>query len=236
MAVRNLGKLEMLSIEAYKTSKRNLDSSGRVGVFKAMFNPESITQSHEIQYGGNQAIGTSGKQLRYAKNKSTDMGLALVLDGTGVADTGGFDPTTSVHDRVEAFLGLAFNMNGDIHEPNYLVVKWGGIHFNCRLGNLNVRYTHFNREGTALRAELDLRLIGDDDAKDLQKKERKSSPDLTHSRIVRAGDTLPLLAKEIYGSSAYYLWVAQQNGLDEIRRLTPGQRLVFPPLEPKAGP
>jgi len=60
--------------------------------------------------------------------------------------------------------------------------------------------------------------------------EAKSSPDLTHSRIVKNGDTLPLLSKEIYGSSSHYLWIAQQNQLDDFRNLTPGHRLFFPPL------
>jgi nucleoid-associated protein YgaU len=61
--------------------------------------------------------------------------------------------------------------------------------------------------------------------------ENKSSPDLTHVRVVKAGDTLPLLTKAIYGSSRDYLRVAEHNGLDNFRDLTPGRRLVFPPLE-----
>ena len=62
-------------------------------------------------------------------------------------------------------------------------------------------------------------------------KENKTSPDLSHSRIVKSGDTLPLLSKEIYGSAVHYLRVAQANGLDNFRSLTPGQQIVFPPLE-----
>ena len=148
-------------------------------------------------------------------------------------------PTKTVASRVNDFLKLAFRMNGDIHEPNYLKVSWGDLWgesaYNCWLGSVDINYSNFDRDGSPLRATLDVNLISDETAEDLKKKERKSSPDLSHVRIVKAGDTLPLLAKEIYGSSAYLLWVAQANGLDEIRRLTPGQRLVFPPLETKAG-
>jgi nucleoid-associated protein YgaU len=53
---------------------------------------------------------------------------------------------------------------------------------------------------------------------------------LTHSRIVKSGDTLPLLSKEIYGNSAYYLQLAQANNLDDFRNLQPGQEIFFPPL------
>ena len=57
------------------------------------------------------------------------------------------------------------------------------------------------------------------------------SPDLTHIRTVQSGDTLPLLAKAMYGSSRYYLVVAEANGLDDFRNLKPGTKLFFPPLE-----
>ncbi len=138
-----------------------------------------------------------------------------------------------VSERVEELLDLTFRMNGDIHEPNYLKVIWGSLsdlNFPCRLSNININYTSFDRSGHALRAELDLSLISDEDATKRMSKENKRSPDLTHSRIVMAGDTLPLLAKQIYGSSAHYLWVAQFNQLDDFRNLTLGQQLYFPPL------
>jgi len=47
---------------------------------------------------------------------------------------------------------------------------------------------------------------------------------------VRSGDTLPMLSKEVYGSPNHYLRLAQVNQLDDFRNLTPGQRIVFPPL------
>jgi nucleoid-associated protein YgaU len=47
---------------------------------------------------------------------------------------------------------------------------------------------------------------------------------------VKSGDTLPLLAKEIYGSSRYYLRLAQVNHIDDFRNLQPGQEIIFPPL------
>ena len=65
--------------------------------------------------------------------------------------------------RIEDFLKLAFYMNGDTHEPNYLRVSWGDLNFSCRLSSVNINYTSFDRQGNALRAELDLQLISDED-------------------------------------------------------------------------
>ena len=62
-------------------------------------------------------------------------------------------------------------------------------------------------------------------------KENKSSPDLTHTRIVKAGDTLPLMCERIYGEAHRYAQVAKINGLANFRKLTPGQKILFPPIE-----
>ena len=100
------------------------------------------------------------------------------------------------------------------------------------MNSVDIKYTLFDRNGEPTAAELDIALKGD------MSKEREnlvnnfSSPDLTHVRIVKSGDTLPLLCQQIYGDSSYYPTVAQANGLDNFRNLhlQLGQKLYFPPL------
>lgn len=235
MKLSNLFKLEMLKIVAYGDRRRGL--ADKIGTFEAMFNPETITQKYEIKYAKPQGIGSSGNTQTFTKVAPPELNLHLVLDGSGTTEMGLTQllPSPGVPERVKAFLDLTHAMNSALHEPNFLVVQWGDIHFNCRLASVDVSYTNFNREGKPIRATLEVKLISDETADDLQKMDRKSSPDVSHSRVVKAGDTLPLLAKEIYGSSSWHLWVAQANGLDDIRRLTPGQRLSFPPLPGQGG-
>jgi nucleoid-associated protein YgaU len=61
--------------------------------------------------------------------------------------------------------------------------------------------------------------------------ENNSSPDLTHVREVKKGDTLPLMTFRIYGDSKYYLEVAKANNITNFRKLEVGQRIFFPPIE-----
>jgi nucleoid-associated protein YgaU len=224
-------KLAKLKIEAYNSRRRR--TGDLVGTFVAMFNPASFSQGYEIKYGSGQGYNSTNKKVDYARSKPSELTLKLLLDGTGVDELAASDATggQKVSDRVKKFLDLTFRMNGKIHEPNYLVVKWGDLIFSCRLQSVGITYTNFNRDGTALRAELEISLISDIEVKKRTREEGKSSPDLTHRRIVRLGDTLPLLTKEVYGSSANYLLVAQANGLDDFRNLTPGQELVFPAFQ-----
>ena len=230
--LENLYKLEKLKIEAFTDVERKKPVSREP--FEAMFNPESFNRKFGIDYGKDQGLNTSSKKMIYSRTEPEEFKIKLTLDGTGVNETKASQSapgkTKKVSERVEELLDLTFRMNGDIHEPNYLKVTWGDLDFDCRLSNINVNYTNFDRSGNALRAELELSLISDEDPNKRKSKEKKSSPDLTHSRIVMAGDTLPLLTQKIYGSSAHYLWVAQFNQLDDFRNLTLGQRLYFPPL------
>ncbi len=230
----SIQKLKKLTVKAYSSSRR---SGMPLGTFEAMYNPESFSQTYEISYGKNQGFDSSSRPANYARSKPSELKLKLILDGTGVHEIGlsSLGLRKTVSQRVKDFIDLTFRMNGQIHEPNYLVVEWGGqadggLIFSCRLGSVQVTYTSFDRDGSPLRAELDITLIADQDVKARMKKENKSSPDLTHSRIVKSGDTLPLLTREVYGTPDYYLRVAQVNNLDDFRNLTPGQEIIFPPL------
>jgi nucleoid-associated protein YgaU len=57
-----------------------------------------------------------------------------------------------------------------------------------------------------------------------------SSPDLTHIRTVKVGDTLPAMCQAIYKDSSYYIKVARFNNLINFRKLEPGTEITFPPV------
>lgn len=220
-------RLEKLKITAYEDRKRG----SRSGEFSVMFNPETIAVRHENRLGSLQGAGTTGGNQEYAYSRPGTLNLDLVFDGTGVTEF--LDTLPSVSERVRKFLDLCFRMDGKIHEPKYLKIQWGAgelANFECRLKSVDIQYTMFDRNGDPLRATLKSVFVADMDTAKRIALEKKSSPDLSHARIVKAGDTLPLLSKEIYGSSRYYLRIAQVNGLEDFRNLTPGQRILFPPL------
>ena len=240
MPILDIGKLAKLRIKAYK----DLDRKDLLGSFEALYNPTSIAQKYEIAYGKKQSIASTGINAKYMWSKPRELKLELILDGTNVQNMGItlLKPQKTVTERVNEFLDLTYRMTGSRHEPSYLTVEWGELdwgeqykanRFSCRLAGVNITYTSFNRDGSPLRAKLDVDLISDIEVNKRIREEKKSSPDLTHRRTVRSGDTLPLLTKEIYGTSKYYLLIAQINHLDNFRDLIPGQELLFPPLNKK---
>lgn len=239
MSLINLFKLEKMHIEAYKKVERGFADKASPSKLELMFNPASFDEEHAVAYEAEtrRAINSSAKPAKYAYSPPVKLKLVFVLDDTGVNYYFKLQHlfAASVRKQIETFKKLCWSMDGDTHEPHFLILRWGKFAFNCRLEKLGITYKLFDKAGDPLRAELAVEFIKDESAATIARAEGKNSPDLTHVRIVKSGDTLPLLCKEIYGSSSHYLQVARDNGLDDFRSLTPGQQLSFPPLRDDAG-
>lgn len=217
------GMLERLVIEAYEAP----DYSGAVfATFEAFVNPAEITTSYEIEYDSAQGSGTTASRMDFKKVKPGDLTLSFFLDGTG-ADGRSEDVQT----RIELFQKVT-GYNGNIHRPNYLIVKWGTLPVTrCVLKSASIAYKLFTPAGVPLRAVIAAVFTDNSDDQTREALAQNKSADLTHVRIVKAGDTLPALCDAIYGDPFLYLEVAEANGLDNFRSLAPGTRVFFPPLE-----
>jgi hypothetical protein len=233
--VLQLFKLEKLEFKVFKDRERTKPVVPNSD-FRVMFNPESYSQSYENVFNALQGINTSSNKARYSLSKPSDLKLKLIFDGSGVTEYGLsklLGAGKPVPKMVQEFLESTAEMDGNIHEPHYLTIAWGDLNFKCRLKTVTVNYTLFDNSGIPLRAELDTAFVADIDDKTRLKKENKNSPDLTHWRIVKAHDTLPLMCEQIYGSADYVIKVARANKLNDFRNLVPGQQLFFPPIQGK---
>lgn len=238
MALQDRFKLEKLKIKAYSDSERRSE----LYTHTVMFNPASFSIQYNNAFHRFQGINTSGRAANYSYTGPTEITLDLILDGTDVTffRVGVFDHRPylfghkDVSNATSQFLQYFFEVNGETHRPNFLKIVWGEgplKDFYCCLQAVDITYTAFNRKGDPLRATLKTTFVEDIAPGRERKLVGRSSPDLSHTRVVKSGDTLPLLCKAIYGSPEYYLRVAQANNLHNFRDLTPGQELIFPPLE-----
>ena len=217
------GTLERLVIKAYEKP----DYSGApVGTFEAYVNPNEITLSYEVEYDAAQGAGTTGSRMNFKSMKPGDLSLTFFIDGTGANGR-----PIDVQQRVEEFQTVT-GYNGKIHRPNYLKVVWGTLQVKrCVLKSASIAYKLFKADGIPLRAVITSTFTDNSDDQTRVALAQDESPDLTHVRLVKAGDTLPGLCTEIYGDPLRYLQVAEANGLDNFRHLEAGTRIVFPPLE-----
>ena len=219
------GTLERLLILAYESP----DYSGSpVGQFEAYVNPNEITLAYEMEYDSAQGAGTTNSRMEFKKVKPGDLSLTFFLDGTGANGR-----PAEVQKLVQSFQETT-GYNGRIHRPNYLKVMWGKLQVRrCVLKQASIAYKLFKPSGIPLRAVITATFTDNSDDRTRVALAQDESADLTHVRLVKAGDTLPALCQQIYGDPHLYVQVAAANGLDDFRRLAPGSRVVFPPLREK---
>jgi hypothetical protein len=227
------GKLEKMLILAFETSEEAEDGGKTEAQdsFEALINPETYTLSYKVKTADEQGQGTSGAQSRFEYTMPEELTFEFLFDNTGIID--GKAKKEGVFDDVNHFRELLTKYQGSSHEPYHLKLIWGNLIFKGRAIELDITYKLFNPDGQPIRAVARTKFKGSIEEKKRAAQENKSSPDLTHQRKVKAGDTLPLMCYRIYGDPSYYLDVAKLNDLENFRALLPGTDIHFPPIDKK---
>jgi LysM repeat protein len=219
----NVSKLKIFS---YPDANRK-SSDGNMEV---LVNPESYSQKITVKFSEKQAPGTTAKLPKFSKIEPQKLDFELLFDSTGVIN-GVKDETNGVESELAKFKKLVLEYKGDKHRPRFLSIYWGTLKFDCCLETLDITYKLFRADGLPLRALAKVGFIGIMDDTKRVSKENSQSPDLTHVRTVKEGDTLPLLSFQVYGDPKYYIEVAHANRLNDFRNLKTGQKIKFPPIE-----
>jgi len=201
------------------------------GEIIAFINPSTYKRNFKTIYEKSTEVGTNKSTQIFKRIGESDLNLSFFVDGTGVVPLG--KRYADVDAYIATFTDLVYSFKGNIHRPYYLLVTWGALKFTGICSSLDVTYNLFTPDGKALRATIDVVLTESIDYKTKAKEAAKSSPDLTHMRVVKAGDTLPLMTYSIYGDSSYYVEVAKRNNLSSFNAIKPGDVLYFHPLTNK---
>jgi len=236
--IKRLASIEKMKIIAYK----DVNFEHPTGeVFPVMFNPNTFSQNFSTVWDSRSPQGGTAETQSYRRRNSDNVTFEFLFDGTGVSGTAGKSsgPDSDknngsyVQQQIDAFLKITQKLNGETHQPNFLELSWGTFIFHCVLTSATVTYKLFHSSGTPLRATIKATFSQNMSMTEQAARARLSSPDLTHVRIVKTGETLPQIAKEVYGSSFFYLEIARVNKLNNFRKLKPGQKLVLPPVNKK---
>ncbi len=225
----NTGELKKLKITGYKDDKFSKPAGS--GEFSSLLNPEKYQFKYKVEYTEAQGQGTSASQPKFVRTPPEDLELEFLFDRTGVINGQNNATGDGIIEDIETFKKIVFDYSGDEHKPNYVKIGWGTLLFKGTLAEMSIEFKLFGSDGTPLRAVAKTKFKGsvEDDLR--VAKENNNSPDLTHIRTVKEGDTLPLMTFNIYGDSKYYLQVAEANELTNFRKLSTGQKIKFPPIE-----
>lgn len=193
--------------------------------FSCDFNPENVKHNRSVEINEKKVGDTAGPVTQFQSYGSESLDFELIFDGTNYNR----DPL-DVDSTVKELTEIVYNYQGDIHKPYYLLLEWSNFTFIGQVKSYDVDFTLFDIDGKPLRAKVNLSVTIYNDPKN-NRSSRRNSPDMTHVKTIRVGDSLPLMCKEVYGKMQYYLQVAEHNGLTNFRELEIGETLEFPPLE-----
>lgn len=216
--------LSKLKIISYSDNKY---SGSGIGSITVLINPASYTHNHQVSYEKTQPQGAPGTTLKFKGTPPETVSFELHFDSTGAIP----GSTSPVQKQVESFKNTCFTYNGNIHEPNYLLISWGSLVFKCKLTSLNLTYTLFMSDGTPLRAKATVNFEEALDNSIIAQEANNKSPDITHMVTFKAGDTLPLLCYKIYKDPNYYIAIARYNNIVNFRNIPVGTNLYFPPIK-----
>lgn len=206
------------------TGLSDKDGKGDAGdKYELQLNPEGIKHTRSIKVDDKTVGDTAGPVGQFQGYGDDTITLDFFIDGSGVID-GSFWGTVDA--ELKKLQKTIYGFDSGLHKPRALLVTYGGFVFRCSLTSYTTDYLLFDRDGLPLRAKISLGLKGSK-----EEKTKKNSPDMSHARTIREGDSLPLLCNEIYGKMDYYLQVAEHNGLTNFRELEIGSTIEFPPLQ-----
>lgn len=230
-----LGPLEKMKILAFKDPERKKPAFPPF--FPVLVNPESYGMEHAVEYEVSETVratdGTESTQtLPYKKTPPGVFSCQLHFDASGILD--GID-RPDVVTETELFKKFLLSVEPETHDMRHFTIIWGTMIYKGRVTALNYTYKLFTSDGRPTRAVADVSFKGSfsDLIGDLLN--HLLSPDLTHRRVVKAGDTLVNLCEDVYGNLDHVQAVARFNALASYRSLAVGKELAFPPIKTKAG-
>jgi len=217
--------LELLKITGYTNDSFTQKLQGQP--YSLMVNPESIKWNQRVDYNTKSAVNTSSPSQTYSSTPSRTLSFDSVIDCTGVIDS----KRTAMSKEIKKLENIVYTYNGKIHRPNYVQIQWGKfITLNSVLKSFDTTYTLFKPDGTPLRAKVSFTFEEYLSPCKVEKKDNKSSPDMTHLVKIKEGDSLPQLCNKIWEDPTMYIQLARFNKLNKFRKLIASEELIFPPI------
>jgi Contractile injection system tube protein len=195
--------------------------------YEFMINPETVKWQRSIEYAEEQVPDSSTSAQRYKYTPGDTLNFDVVIDCTGIVNDKRMDMTK----EITSLTSIIFTYQGKIHRSNFVVISWGQrFIFKGVLTTFDTSFTLFSQDGTPLRAKISLGFKKYVSPSTQEKVNQKLSPDISHFVKLQDGMSLPQLCYKIWDDTAYCIHVAKYNKLDKFRKLSSGQKLIFPPI------
>jgi hypothetical protein len=188
---------------------------------RVLFNPTDLSVDRSSHYAAMPVPGLSMPILQFIRGESDVLHLELFLDRIDLNS----DVESDIQ-RLETFVVI----DSGLHAPPVAEFAWGAFSFTGVVTSLRKKMTLFSEDGRTLRARLTLSLRSYKSAEVQLRELKLASPDRSHARVLREGETLAHIAYEVYGDPRMWRPIALANGIQRPRFIEPGTPLWIPAL------
>lgn len=206
-----------------------------------LYNPAELSFDKSVQISEINIPGLDSPILQFVRGQNEKLTMDLFFDTTDQGMDENVISVTTETDKIYSLLKII----PDRHAPPICTFTWHdefpGNHIFESLGNqkrnsfrfvlesIKQKFTLFSPEGVPLRATLSVVMREYKTLHDQLKQLNLSSPDRTHSHVLRQGETLSSVAHTYYNQPEEWRHIARKNGIEDPRRLSPGLLLTVPP-------
>jgi Contractile injection system tube protein len=208
-------------IKAKITDVSHADSDPAKKVVEVLFNPTDVSVDHGSHYAAMPVPGLAMPILQYIRGESDVLHLELFLDR--------LDQNRDVEKDLQDLQTFVL-IDSALHAPPVVEFTWAKFAFEGVITSLRRKMTLFSEDGRILRARLTLSLRSYRSAEVQLRELKLASPDRTHVRVMREGETLAHIAHEVYGDPRMWRPIALANGIERPRFVEPGTPLWIPAL------
>ena len=202
-----------------------------------MFNPYEYTISKQNQYSMGDSKGLNCPVVDYKQGGAKILRLKLFFDTYTEGDNSADIRTHT--DELWAMMMVdkrRLNPRTKKSEPPRCIFAWGVFRFRAVITSISQTMTLFTKDGTPVRATVDITLQQYVDRGEPEEQNPTSGGGVTpKTRPIDTGDRLDLLAWDEYHDCAKWPLIAAANQIVDPLALRPGQVLVIPPLEDGSG-
>ncbi len=207
------------------------------------YNPTQITLEKAVQLAEIGIPGLTAPLQQFVRGQAETLTIELMFD---TSEKGGMGAgAVSVATLTDPFYSMA-RIEPDGHAPPVVEFFWGSgfpgsslpakqqkqarQSFTGVVSNIRQVFTLWSTLGVPLRAKLTFTIKEYAPLDDQLAKLNLNSPDKTHSHVTAAGETLSAISHRYYLDSLAWRKIADENGIDDPRRLAVGRQLTVPSI------
>jgi hypothetical protein len=193
---------------------------------EVQFNPSDYSIDRGATYASMPVPGLQTPIQQFIRGDADTLTLELFVDETSGRVPG---RTETIKGKLDALRNFV-KIQPALHAPPVCRFNWGDVEFTGTVVSLRERHTLFSSSGNPIRARVTL-VLKQYKSAEVQVRELKlESPDRTHVRVLREGETLSTIANEAYGDPRMWRPIALANGITQPRFIPPGTALKVPAL------